>query len=118
MSTPWFFFDSPRCVRYLLAFMKLLERAELICRRRGMSGRTADVYGQWIRRFLAFAAVAHGRWVPPEQLGTPDVELFLNHLVGERRLAASTQNQALNALGVLVQARARERYRARSPREV
>ena len=34
----------------------------------------------------------------PEQLGTADVESFLNHLVGERRLAASTQNQALNAL--------------------
>ena len=25
-------------------------------------------------------------------------KLFLNHLVGERRRAASTQNQALNAL--------------------
>jgi integron integrase len=63
-----------------------------------MSGRTADVYCQWIRRYLAFAAAARGGWVPPEQLGTADVEAFLNHLVGERRLAASTQNQALNAL--------------------
>ena len=63
-----------------------------------MSGRTADVYCQWIRRYLAFAAAARGGWVPPEQLGTADVEAFLNHLVGQRRLAASTQNQALNAL--------------------
>jgi site-specific recombinase XerD len=78
--------------------MKLLERADLVCRRRGMSGRTAQVYGQWIRRFLAFAAAAKGRWTPPEQLGSADVESFLNHLVGERHLAASTQNQALNAL--------------------
>jgi hypothetical protein len=78
--------------------MKLLERADVVCRRRGMSGRTADVYCQWIRRFLAHSAAARGRWVPPEQLGTADVESFLNHLVGERRLAASTQNQALNAL--------------------
>ncbi len=38
------------------------------------------------------------QWVPPEQLGTADIEAFLNHLVGERNLAASTQNQALNAL--------------------
>ena len=67
--------------------MKLLERADLLCRRRGMSGRTADVYCQWIRRFLAHSAAARGRWVPPEQLGTADVESFLNHLVGERRLA-------------------------------
>jgi integron integrase len=78
--------------------MKLLERAELLCRRRGMSGKTARVYCHWIRRFLAFCAAAHGEWVGPEQLGTADVESFLNHLVGERRLAASTQNQALNAL--------------------
>ena len=63
-----------------------------------MSGRTAQVYCQWIRRFLTFSAAARGRWVAPEQLGTADVESFLNHLVGERRLAASTQNQALNAL--------------------
>jgi integron integrase len=78
--------------------MKLLERADLVCRRRGMSGRTAQVYCQWIRRYLAFSAAARGGWVPPAQLGTGDVEAFLNHLVGERRLAASTQNQALNAL--------------------
>jgi integron integrase len=78
--------------------MKLLERADLVCRRRGMSGRTSDVYRHWIRRFLAYSAGAHGRWVVPEKLGTADVEAFLNHLVGERHLAASTQNQALNAL--------------------
>lgn len=32
------------------------------------------------------------------QLGTDDVEAFLNDLVVERRLSASSQNQALNAL--------------------
>src|SRR5687768_17612715 len=78
--------------------MKLLERADLVCRRRGMSRRTADVYGQWIRRFLSFSAAARAAWTPPEKLGTADVEAFLNHLVGDRHLAASTQNQALNAL--------------------
>src|SRR4051794_15280178 len=78
--------------------MKLLERVDLVCRRRGMSRRTADVYGQWIGRFLSHCAAVHGRWVPPAQLGTPDVEAFLNHLVGDRRLSASSQNQALNAL--------------------
>jgi hypothetical protein len=73
--------------------MKLLERADLVCRRRGMSRRTADVYGQWIRRFLSFSAAARGAWTVPEKRGTPDVEAFLNHRVGERRLAASTQNE-------------------------
>jgi hypothetical protein len=78
--------------------MKLLERVDLVCRRRGMSRRTAEVYCHWIGRFLSFSASAHGEWMVPERLGTADVEAFLNHLVGERHLAASTQNQALNAL--------------------
>jgi hypothetical protein len=77
--------------------MKLLERADPVCRRRGMSGRTAQVFCHWIRRFLTYSACAHGQWLSPERLGTADVESFLNHLVGERRVAASTQNQALNA---------------------
>ena len=64
--------------------MKLLERADLVCRRRGMSGRTARVYCQWIGRFLRFSAEVQNQWVPPEQLGTADIEAFLNHLVGER----------------------------------
>jgi integron integrase len=78
--------------------MKLLDRADLICRRRGMSGRTAQVYCQWIGRFLAFSAAARGAWALPAQLGTADVEAFLNHLVGELHLSASSQNQALCAL--------------------
>ena len=78
--------------------MKLLERADLVCRRRGMSRKTAQAYCHWIRRFLSFSAAARGGWTPPSRLGTADVEAFLNHLVGERRVAASTQNQALNAL--------------------
>ena len=78
--------------------MKLLQRADLVCRRRGMSRRTSQVYCQWIGRFLTFSAATHGEWMPPERLGTADIESFLNHLVGERHLSASSQNQALNAL--------------------
>jgi hypothetical protein len=63
-----------------------------------MSRRTAEVYCQWIGRFLTFSAATRGAWMPPERLGTADVEAFLNHLVGERHLSASSQNQALNAL--------------------
>jgi integron integrase len=78
--------------------MKLLERADLVCRRRGMSRKTAQAYCHWIRRFLSFSAAARREWTPPGKLGTADVEAFLNYLVGERHVAASTQNQALNAL--------------------
>src|SRR5438270_520497 len=40
----------------------------------------------------------HERWMHPAQLGTADCEAFLNDLVTRRRLSASSQNQALNAL--------------------
>ncbi len=40
--------------------------------------------------------------MPPEQLRNRDVNRFLNHLVIDRRLSASSQNQALNALVLLV----------------
>jgi integron integrase len=63
-----------------------------------MSGRTAQVYCQWIRRLLTFSAAARGTWTAPQLLGTADIECFLNFLVGERHLSASSQNQALNAL--------------------
>jgi site-specific recombinase XerD len=62
------------------------------------SQNTIDVYCLWIRQFLTFCATRHGRWRTPAQLGTGDVEGFLNDLVMRRRLSASAQNQALCAL--------------------
>lgn len=55
-------------------------------------------YNSWIRSYLSFCAEQRGQWVHPADLGTADVEAFLNHLVVKRRLSASSQNQALNAL--------------------
>jgi hypothetical protein len=68
--------------------MKLLEQAELVCRRRGMAKSTAQAYRQWIRGFLVFSANARGVWMHPVHLGTSDVEAFLNHLVADRQLSA------------------------------
>jgi integron integrase len=78
--------------------MKLLERLVVVARHRRMADSTVDAYSAWIRNYLAFHAVARGEWVPPERLHTEDVEAFLNHLVLVKRLSASSQNQALNAL--------------------
>ena len=58
-----------------------------------MAAATADVYSGWVRQFLTFAAAARGAWTAPADLGTADVEAFLNHLVGERRLSASSQRR-------------------------
>jgi integron integrase len=78
--------------------MRLLEQLMVVARRRRLADATVEVYTHWVRDFLRFSADRHGTWTHPTQLGTSDVESFLNDLVMRRRLAASSQNQALNAL--------------------
>lgn len=47
----------------------------------------------WVRRYVRFNGRRH-----PRQLGEREVTAFLTHLATRRRVAASTQNQALAAL--------------------
>jgi integron integrase len=77
--------------------MKLRERYINVARRRRLAENTVDCYWRWIEAFLRFCKRG-GVWVPPGQLGAGDVERFLTYLVRERRVAASTQNQACNAI--------------------
>ncbi len=76
--------------------------------------RTEGAYLQWIRRFLVFhkdrnltsprpspllsGAEREKPWRHPKDLGVAEVRAFLTHLASERKVSASTQNQALNAL--------------------
>jgi site-specific recombinase XerD len=62
-------------------------------RERRFSPRTERAYVGWIRRFIRFHGYRH-----PRDLGEAEVAAFLNHLVVERRVAPSTQSQALCAL--------------------
>lgn len=78
--------------------MKLLNQIDLVARRLRLSPNTIDAYSSWIRAYLGFCAAARGGWTHPTKLGTADCEAFLNDLVLRRRLSASSQNQALNAL--------------------
>jgi integron integrase len=71
----------------------LLEVAREKMRTRHLALRTEQAYLQWIRRFVTF----HGRR-HPRNLGASEVELFLTHLAVDRKVSASTQNQALQAL--------------------
>jgi integrase len=48
---------------------------------------------QWIKRFIFFHGKRH-----PREIGAPEIESFLRDLAVRGRVAASTQNQALNAL--------------------
>ncbi len=70
--------------------------------------RTEEAYLQWIRCFLVFhrtrpdancaAGGEQGFWRHPRDMGAPEVAAFLSHLAVAGDVAASTQNQALNAL--------------------
>lgn len=72
---------------------KLLERVRQEIRRRNYSPRTEQVYCRWVVRFVRFHDLSN-----PVDLNSRDVERFLNHLALEKRVSASTQNQALSAL--------------------
>jgi integron integrase len=60
---------------------------------RHLAYRTEQAYLDWIRRYVGF----HGRR-HPRDLGPEAVEAFLTHLAVDRKVSASTQNQALQAL--------------------
>ncbi|MCM8856657.1 MAG: integron integrase [Candidatus Thiodiazotropha sp.] len=71
----------------------LLVRFTREIRRRGYAYRTEQSYEQWICRFILFC-----KNTSPLEAGANEVRLFLEHLAIQRRVSASTQNQALNAL--------------------
>jgi len=72
---------------------KLLEVVREKMRARHFSYRTEHAYIGWIRRFILYHGKRH-----PSEMGAPEVESFLTHLAVERRVSASTQNQALGAI--------------------
>ena len=62
-------------------------------RTRHYSPKTLKTYTQWARKFQAFT-----KSKAPETLCVDDVKAFLSYLAVKREVAASTQNQAFNAL--------------------
>lgn len=72
---------------------KLLDQVRDIARLRHLSLRTEEAYHNWIKRFILFHKKQH-----PRDLGSEEVTTFLTHLAVVGGVAASTQNQALNAL--------------------
>ncbi|MGB0766758.1 MAG: phage integrase N-terminal SAM-like domain-containing protein, partial [Phycisphaeraceae bacterium] len=80
--------------------MKLLERVSERLRVLHYAYKTERSYCRWVERYLRFLKERDPRkqWVRPEDVGDRGVEDFLTYLALERRVSASTQNQALNAL--------------------
>ena len=71
---------------------KLLHSLRANLRLRHFSPRTEEAYVSWVRRFVRFHGLRH-----PGESGEGEVVAFLTHLSVERRVAASTQAQALAA---------------------
>ena len=76
-----------------------LEQVLAAIRVRHYSIRTEESYLFWVRRFILFHGKRH-----PRELGESQVGAFLTHLAVNRKVSASTQNQALNALVFLYKA--------------
>lgn len=72
---------------------KLLDRVRAAIQVRHYSIRTEKSYIYWIRFYIRFHRMRH-----PSEMGKAHIEAFLAFLAGERKVSASTQNQALSAL--------------------
>ncbi|MGH7556958.1 MAG: integron integrase [Gemmatimonadota bacterium] len=72
---------------------RLLDQVRAAIRVHGYSRRTEKAYVGWIRRFVRFHGMCH-----PTRLGEAEVSAFLTHLAVNRKVSASTQNQALSAI--------------------
>ena len=77
---------------------RLLEQVRETIRVRHYSPRTEDAYVGWIKRYIFFHDTRH-----PAELGRAEIEQFLSHLAVQRKVSASTQNQAFSALLFLYQ---------------
>ncbi len=73
--------------------MRLLDQLREALRVRHYSLRTEGAYVDWARRYILFHGKRH-----PLELGAAEVQSFLTHLAVERKVSASTQNQAKAAL--------------------
>lgn len=78
--------------------LRLQDQFHEVARYRQVSLRTEEAYWDWVHRFLLFWKDQAGAWRHPKDMGGPEVKTFLAHLATERKVAISTQNQALNAL--------------------
>ncbi len=76
-----------------MAQPRLLDQFRDRIRVRHYSIRTEQAYCQWVKRYILFHNKRH-----PNEMGEEEITAFLTHLAVDRKVSASTQNQALSAL--------------------
>jgi len=72
---------------------KLLDIVRDVLRTKHYSYRTEQTYLDWIKRYILFHQKRH-----PKDMGAEEIQAFITHLATQRKVAASTQNQALSAI--------------------
>ena len=73
--------------------MRLLNQVRDVIRKKHYSIRTEQAYVNWIRQYMLFHRNRH-----PKDMGEKEISEYLSHLATDRKVAARTQNQALNAI--------------------
>lgn len=76
-----------------MAKSKLIQQVREKIRKKNYSYRTEKAYVRWIVRFIKFCGTRHPLKIKPKE-----IERYLSHLAVNRKVAASTQNQALCAI--------------------
>lgn len=76
-----------------MAKSRFLGLVRSVMRAKHPSIETERAYVHWVREFIRFHGLKH-----PGEMGEREVVQFLTHLAVRRNVAASTQNQAFNAL--------------------
>lgn len=72
---------------------KLLDQYRDVIQTKQYSPRTSETYLQWVREYILYHHKRH-----PKEMAAAEINQFITHLVTERNVAASTQNQAISAI--------------------
>lgn len=81
----------------VLQSIRVLDQLRERIRHMHYSLSTEQVYVYWVRFFIRWSG--NGRAMRhPREMGASEVEAFLTHLATDRKISASTHNQALSAI--------------------
>jgi len=86
-------FDAVLYQRVSKRYSAQIDNFARLLRVKRYSIRTEQSYLAWFMRFIAYHALEN-----PDNIDESGIEEYLNYLVLERKVSASTQNQALSAL--------------------
>lgn len=69
-----------------------------VLRLKHYSYKTESTYVNWVKKFFIYVNQHPSGFPTPENLSSKEVKNYLTYLAIKRRVSASTQNQAFNAL--------------------